>query len=242
MVHYATFVSLLLVVHFSGVHSIDAVKVHLPNTTATAQLLQPNLEELLGKSLVPVDSNTTPNPRPPVNPGLPHATTLDQCITQWRAYFKKKTGDPNELNCCSARRVCLCYKDLCLKNPKLKGCKGLNVNCKKQKSCEGVTATDRDCMNLKDRKATNSNVFNWLWILIILAVLMIIILCVAIWCVYCKKFSGKDTAKDRKHAHITFGPMNVESKVKWHGKKKTKGRSTSRNTKKGSRSRTKSKK
>src|SRR5699024_3824285 len=65
-------------------------------------------------------------------------------------------------------------------------------------------------------------VFNWLWILIILAVIMILLICVTVCCVYRKKFTHKESKKDAKHGHLTFGQMNVESKVKWHGKNKGK--------------------
>lgn len=115
----------------------------------------------------------------------------------------------------------MCYKNLCTRNHKLKSCKNLNVNCGKQETCQGLNTSDRDCLNLKNIHAPFFSAFNWLWILIIIAVLMIIIICVATWCVFRKKFSGKDSEKDRNAAKYTFGEMNVGSKVNWHGKDKS---------------------
>lgn len=115
----------------------------------------------------------------------------------------------------------MCYEDLCTRNHKLKGCKNLNVNCGKQNACQGLNTSDRDCLDLKDIHASFFNAFNWLWILIIIAVLMIMLICVATWCVFRKKFAGKNSEKDRNAAKYTFGQMNVDSKAKYQGKDKS---------------------
>lgn len=68
---------------------------------------------------------------------------------------------------------------------------------------------------------------NWMWVLVIVAALMVVLVCVTICCVFRKKFTGK-MSKEDKYGFISFGPMNVQSKVKWHGKSK-KGGSSSKN-------------
>ena len=150
---------------------------------------------------------------------------MDECHTKWNAYFKNKEAPEEERKCCFARKACICVVEFCNKNSAEKGCKDIpktDAQCDAQPDCKSGKWSDDVCMGLKERKPTTSAAFNWLWILIIVAIIIIICICIAVCCVYKKKFMQKDSKKDSKHGKYTFGQMNVDSKVKWHGKSKHK--------------------
>jgi hypothetical protein len=154
---------------------------------------------------------------------------VTQCQRKWDAHFGTKQGTQEQLNCCAAKKKCDCIATVCKQGSAPAGCPPTGA-CKTPANCESAISSVQ-CDSLPDAPASGeTSEFNYLWLLIAAAIIMILCVCVAIFCVYQKKFSGEaDSAKDRKHARLTFaGSMNVSSKVRWTGKSKRGSRRSGR--------------